>query len=186
MKVANIPYIIIIGLLVVIFFLRECRKVDNFTPPSADTVYVYVDSIVLVPVYHHYPVPTPYQVIDSFFIPAKVDTALILADWFLKRNYELVIVDDSTGKLTLKTSVQKNRLGEYELQGALHRLWRTKIKTETITLQERNKLLAGFILGYNGRDMGVAPTIYFLSKKTHLYSISYDPFNKVEIGRAHV
>jgi len=177
MKATNIPYIIIILLLVVIFLLRECGPGSKPVPPKVDTVYI--DSIVLVPVFHHYSIPKPYAVIDTFIIPAFVDTALILADWFLKRDYELPIIDDSTGKLTLTTSVSKNQLGAYQVQGTLKQLWRTQTITKTITLQERNKLLAGFILGYNGKDIGIAPTLYYLSKKHHLYSVSYDPFNKV-------
>jgi len=180
-----LPYFVIAGLILIILLQRECMNCPNVSETNTkDSIITHTEikeRIVNDTVYY----PKPYEVIkkdtihDTIF-RTKYDTVEAIKDYSLYRKYDLALINDSAGIVNCLVDVQFN-----QLKGTLFD--RTKIiEHHTFIAEEkRNKVFAGVQLGYSIPDtsMLVAPTLQFLTKKDHLYSISYEPFRKIaEVG----
>ena len=181
-----IPYILIVALLGIIFLQRECRplKVDPLIITKDTTIY-QVDTLTFNNTVY---LPKPYKVIEKDTIHDTIfrthaDTVKAIKDYSSYVKYELPLINDSTGKLKLDVDVQFNRIAKYQLKGTLYEK-KTIIEHNHYVIEEKkNKVFAGLQLGYSIPDtsMLIAPTLQFLTKKEHLYSISYEPFRKILI-----
>ena len=87
-----------------------------------ETVYVPFDTIRIVTQVPFVvkeetikPIPVQYWRIDTVTLEAKVDTAKIIADFFVRKFYDQVFVEDSTGYIRLKQIVEMNAITEQEL-----------------------------------------------------------------------
>jgi len=173
----SIPYIIIAILLVVIFFLRECSPVPKPCPPPSIVTHTDTNH---VPVNIPFPVPFPVNHIDTFTVPADVDTAAILKDYYALNTYDRTIINDSTGHLIIHDSVTHNRLKRYSLTGHMNMIEHTTTITNVITKPLHNRIFLGMQIGSNLNSIILLPTATLLTKKDKtLYSIGYDPFSKV-------
>jgi hypothetical protein len=173
----TIPYILIAILLVGIFFLRECSPDPKPCPP---TVVVTHTDTIHVPVNIPFPVPFPVNHIDTFTLPADVDTVAILKDYYALNTYNRTILDDSTGHLIIHDSVTHNRLKRYSLSGHINMIVHTITITNDITKPIRNRVFFGMQIGSNLNSLMLLPTATLFTKKDKtLYSIGYDPFSKV-------
>jgi hypothetical protein len=173
----SIPYIIIAILLVVIIFLRECSPKPKPCPPPS----VFTHTVTIhVPVNIPFPVPFPVNHIDTFTVPADVDTAAILKDYYALNIYVRTILDDSSGHLIIHDSVTHNRLKRYSLTGHINIIEHTTTITNDITKPLRNRVFLGLQIGSNLNSIMLFPTATLLTKKDKtIYSIAYDPFSKV-------
>lgn len=184
-----LPYFVIAGLILIIFLQRECNRCPDVKPIiiPKDSIY-YVDRPVFLSktVY----LPKPYKVIDTLFqhdtiFRTHADTLKAIKDYSLYRKYDLALINDSSGIVNCLVDVQFNKIAKYQLKGTLYN--RTKVieHHHYVMEEKRNKVFAGLQLGYSIPDtsMLVAPTIQLLTKKEHLYSVSYEPFRKIaEVG----
>ncbi len=178
MKLTHLPYLIILVLLAVIVLQRECYHCPSC--PNSDTIITSHTDTLIITHNHFFPKPPPDTVIrtDTLF----PDTSAILADYAALKIYNRTILDDSTGKISLLDSVQFN-----SLQGSqLSAVYFPKHTVETITRtvykseQPKVKIFAGFSLGVSYPFKPIlAPKFSLLTKKDYLYSISYDPINKL-------
>jgi hypothetical protein len=172
-----VPYIIIAILLVVIIFLRECSPKPKPCPPP--TVITHTDTIH-VPVNVPFPEPYPVNHIDTFTIPAVIDTAAILKDYYALNIYDRTIINDSTGLLIIHDSVTHNRLKRYSLTGHINMIELTTTITNDVTIPLRNRVFLGMQIGSNLNSLMIVPTATLLtSKDKTCYTVAYDPFSKV-------
>lgn len=185
-----IPYFVIVALLGIILLQRECMNCPNVSEPNTkDSIITHTEikeRIVNDTVYY----PKPYEVIkkdtihDTIF-KTHADTLKAIKDYSLYRKYDLALINDSAGIVNCLVDVQFNQIAKYQLKGTLYD--RTKVieHNHYVVEEKRNKVFAGVQLGYSIPDtsMLVAPTLQFLTKKDHLYSVSYEPFRKIaEVG----
>lgn len=115
----------------------------------------------------------PDTIYDTIFIhdDGTVDSAAIIKDWLTIRNYADTLVNNDTATLIVFDQVYKNRIQNRRYSLLMH-------PQPVVYSEKRTKLFAGF--GANGWTdaFGVHGTLAILTKKDHLYSISYDPINK--------
>ena len=183
-----LPYFVISGLILIILLQRECNplKVDPLVITKDTTIY-QIDTLTFNNTVY---LPKPYKVIDTLFqhdtiFRTKYDTVTAVKDYSLYRKYDLALINDSAGIMNCLVDVQFNKVAKYQLKGTLYD--RTKIVEHNhyVVEEKRNKVFAGLQLGYSIPDttMLVAPTLQFLTKKDHLYSVSYEPFRRIaEVG----
>ena len=167
---AKVPYIIIAVLLVIIGIMQQCKE----TPKPIITTIIR-DSIINTTVDRWHAAPKPIRIVDTFNIPANVDTALILADYYKLRHYSLPIGTDSTGDLTLNTTVQNNQLGAYRITGHYKTYIRTI--TESKAAESKRKIFVGTTV-MAGENMGIAANLMYINRQDRAFSVAYDPFNK--------
>ncbi len=191
MMLRLIPYYIIIFLLLVIFFLQECRHPDNYRdpkcPPTVSDTVVQIQTQV-IPVVRYYPIPEPYAVVDSFW--HNVDTSFILRNCiatfksFASLNvYNRQLLNDSTGNLVIHDSVQYNKLKSFSLSGQVN--VRSIYHTITVRSPPKTQLFLGSQFGSNLNQLYIVPSFFIITPKSHFYSLGYEPFQKfVFVGLA--
>ncbi len=107
----SIPWIIVSLLLSTMFVYRECNR-----PVKIE--YLPGDTITKTDTIKGDSVPVPYQVVkiekeDSIVyveVPALVDSAGIILDYFAKRYYDIDIINDSLLYVRIEALVQENKL----------------------------------------------------------------------------
>ena len=179
---ANLSIFIIAGLLVYIFFAQECVHPKQSKETSRfDTVTLTITKEVPVNIYHSKPYPV--RVVDSFF--QQVDTTAIRAnsieiwrDYNRSRVYDIPVINDSNGVLTLRGSVQFNELQAYSITGHYNAVRTTQTITNNIVPAKRNKVFLGATVASDLTSISVFPTATLLTRKEHFYSIGYNPFTK--------
>lgn len=105
-------YIIIlsIAMLLLGFLLGRLSVTDKITVETKEVVKnVPSPYIVRDTIYSPLPALTFYKV-DTCYIMQKVDTAEILHDYFLSRQYRLDFSNDSIGKFIVDAEVNQNKL----------------------------------------------------------------------------
>ena len=179
---AKLPYIVIACLLVYIFLLRECSKPKPCPEIKSDTVFVTTTDTLKI--YKHYPKPKPDQIIDSVWTWMAVDTAEILAEcqqmgqlYNSTRIYNRRFDFDSCGYVDLTDTVRRNLLQGYEAVSHLNLIRQTQIITRVEVPPARIGIHLGAVLSY-GNEFGIVPTAALVTKKKHLYTIGYNPFDK--------
>lgn len=181
MKTRDLIYLIIIAALaLMVFMLRECdRPCPEFPAPSVviDTIHDTTEVAVYIPA------PDPDTIIDSIPVTGKVDTALILADYYKYRSYTLELKNDDTAQLFLHTGVFKNELQGSSLTGRYFTYTVTNTVTNTVEVEKQSrKIFIGLQMAGGVDHLGVAPGLMYMSKKDHPYSLAYDPINKQGYG----
>jgi len=174
-----LPYIVIAALAILLFLAREFPSC-----PDCDTKIEYRDSItekvvlVPVPVNNNIPKPKPIHEVDSFPMYMPVDTGAILADYNKKRDYDVPLINDSTGTVSVKTSVYQNKLGPMKVYGTIQSR-EHYIYTNTVVKEEpKRKLFLGATLTSGLAYFGASADVMYVSKKDHPYRIAIDPFNR--------
>jgi len=182
LKNLDFKTLLILGLILVIIFLRACSgekkdgqdkiiKVDGkkyvLVKHTVDTVYqkvtetVYRDGETIyvdVPIYVN--------------VPINVDTSKILKDYYAKYTFkDTLTLKDSLGFITVIDTIFKNRLYK--------RIWTSSINKITINeklyLKDPPKLqfFVGGTLGFDKVNLinFAGPTFVLKDKKEHLYSM---------------
>ena len=101
----------IVGFLISRAFIEEPTPIIKESIKYEPSPYVVHDTIEK---------PVPYEVIRDTTIylpgkPIKVDTAAILADYFLRRKYKLDFSTDTTGTFLINAEVYENKLVRFVL-----------------------------------------------------------------------
>lgn len=167
----------IVSLIVVIIIMRSCQP---STPNRVDPVPIVIESTNYTPIitnedktiYLKYTETTaPDTIYDTIFNSnGNLDTLAILKDWLIKRDYIDTIVDNDSAMIIITDEVWKNRI--------TNRSFRYTLYPQTIKVPDRRvKIFVGF--GAHGwkDSFGVHGSAALLTKKDHLYTLSYDPIN---------
>jgi len=171
------PWIIIIILIGIIFFLRECTPVPECPEcPDPDTIEVVRYDTVRYEVVHY----QPQIVYKDHFVEVNkmVDTAAILADFFTHNYYADTLVNDSLAFVLIEDTVTQNQIAHR--RKTIRIFPATVYKTTTVTKQAdpRRKLFVGLGVGRSVESFGLAPSLLYISKKETAYSLSFDVLNK--------
>jgi len=115
--IKDVRNLIIIVLLGMVLFLSYCAGCgDKQTSTRTDTIRTTTiipgDSIPYIK-----EVPKPYPVNTTVYVPVDVpiDTGAILEKYFEKQDYDIVLRDDTSMFIRIKTSVYVNELGPVTL-----------------------------------------------------------------------
>jgi hypothetical protein len=116
----------IVGFLISRAFIEEPTPIIKESIKYEPSPYVVHDTIEK---------PVPYEVIRDTTIylpgkPIKVDTAAILADYFLRRKYKLDFSTDTTGTFLINAEVYENKL--VNATSTVRPLYRTRTKETVI------------------------------------------------------
>lgn len=175
-------FILVLILLVIILITRECRgpktqavKADTVT---TEKVIVELDTIVRTKIVQKI---VPYETIDCLYY--DVDTGAILADYNRVRVYRRLLWSDSMADITLTDTVFRNQLQGAKIKAFFFTHDTTRIITRiinTLPPPPRNKVFIGFQTGMiiPTNKIIITPTLTLNTRRDHLYSIGYDPFNK--------
>lgn len=158
--------------LILVIFFNKCGSEQPQIIKEKTEIHNYYDST-------EKPIPVKYTVPgEPIFIPvpAKVDTAKILALYFAKYPYSRVFSND-TVTISLNDTLSQNRFSH---PGKMSYKWHLPIKTvesTTITVEQPKKitLLIGAHINFNHRffqDFG--PDIYLKTKRDQLIGVGYD------------
>jgi len=177
------PYLVIAILVVMLILQRECGipsaiVTGNDIITRTDTV-IHHDTILLKGKVIY---TDPVETIDCVYVYA--DTAQILADYNCLKIYKRLLWADSLAEITTFDTVYQNSMLGSHVEALFHIRDTTIIRTQYIREKEkaRIKVFAGVQIGYAAPACLIAaPTLSVLTKKEHLYSISYDHFNKAFI-----
>ena len=169
---------IILILVAILFLQRECSRPDK-EPPLPDTIRITKQVYDTTVIEKTITKTRPVEVIREIEIPADVDTAAILADFFAKNVYHRVLIDDTTALIEMTDTVHQNQL----LQGKLKYINRTPVTIhETYIIHPpdppRFQLYAGGFIQGNTEHFGAGAAIFALTPRSHLYGLGYDPLNK--------
>lgn len=176
-KLLNPAFLIIILLLVIVLFQRECSrpvaeipKTDTITK---DSIVVQVDTVDR---WHKVAAQEPDSVVYYSTDTIHDSAANIL------NIYKRKLWDDDKALITCTDSVYRNKLLGAHVDAKFFIHDTTHYITEIIRQPApapRNKVLIGFETGWIPDKVILAPTIALMTKRDHLYSLSYDPLNKL-------
>jgi len=167
------PYIVIILMLI---YIGECTRQEqpvtivNTIDTVTVTDTVYIEGKI---VYN----PIPYEVVDTFIVSPKVDTAKILTEYVLLRKYNLPITNDSNSKISVQANVQFNRISDYTFTAEIYPKTTIITQNHTIIPPTKNKLIIGAVLASNGQNLGFIPTVGLKTKKESVFTVGYDVLN---------
>jgi len=177
----DLKTMLILGLIIVILFMRMC---DGESDPNKKTIKIDgkkyevikhdIDTLI-VPVKE-----TIFKKGETIFkeeiiyvdVPSKVDTNLILKDYFAKVVYKDTLkLKDSLGYITITDTITKNSI--------LNRLYNTSInKTtikETLIVKDlpRNQLYVGGLVGFDRTNIVnfLGPNLTLKTKKDKMFSL---------------
>ena len=171
-------------LLLIVIVQQQCRKECQPCPgPDTVTVTHYrTDTIRITKVVYK---PVPVVQVDS--VPVYIDTNQAVSDYYVLRNYDIPLQDDSAAKLSLIADVWKNSLQKAGLRGQVYQ--REKVIEHTVTQvipdKKRFKAFIGIVPGLSMSDttLMLSGVVAFQDKRERQYLIMYEPFMKqYEIG----
>ena len=172
--------ILLIGL---VLLLRECSVTCPDCPPMGDTITMVThttDTLTLHGKTEYFPVPfVVFDTLRDMVYSTHADTLKAMRDYQVLRAYRLPLFDDTNGKIDVLASVQFNEIAEWRYEGKVYNHQTTIERNHYVMEKPRAKLFAGLAIGYQIPEgkMQLAPGLALLTKKDHLYSASYDPFN---------
>ena len=170
--------LIVLGYMI---FDKPCKPCQNVTDTVTVTHY-RTDTIRITKVVYK---PIPVVQVDSF--PVYIDTNQAVKDYYVFRNYDILLRDDSAARLSLIADVWKNSLQKAELRGQVYQ--REKVIEHTVTQvipdKKRFKAFIGIVPGLSMSDttLMLSGVVAFQDKRERQYLAMYEPFRKqYEIG----
>ncbi len=163
----NLSWVVILGLLGIIIFMRACDKNPEIIEPKIVTKIdtVYVDRTIRDTVY----TPGPVQVITRK-LPVRIDTVKVLNDYYAKKVYKDTIKLDGIGSyVVVKDTITENKVASRQTFGNLKYPIVTKETTITIPPIQKNQVYGGFIL--SGPNLGMGPQLILKTKKDKLFQV---------------
>lgn len=177
-------YIVIGVLIIVIIIMQMCHRSDTKVVYK-DKHHYRVDSVITIDTLRdttriiskvYIPGHTDTIYVD---IPANVDTAKILKDYYTKYYQVDTLKNDTSALIIVKDTISQNRTQSRQWEFVNNRP--TQIINKYYTYVENkpfNLHFGGFIGG--GPDMFLCgPSIMVTTNKHSTYGINYDPFNKI-------
>lgn len=111
-------------------------------------------------------------------IPADVDTASIIKNYYSKNHYNDSTSNDSV-KVYFSAYTHRNELKDLKLSYRITAKERLVIQTKTV---EKQLLFLGLDVCSNGSNLGLYPSLYF-DVRRGMIGGGYDPLNKsVKVG----
>lgn len=172
------PWIIISVLILLLVLQQECHHCPDVgnTVSKTDTCYIAGDTVI-----RELPVVIPSKP-DSIVpqpIPANIDSAAVAMAFYSKVFGNAILVDDTSMYAGFNYLIEQNRLQWFIPKVANRRPTAIIHNTSIIeSVKPRNKFFAGVGIGRSMNEFGLAPSVALLTKKDHLYSVSYDLINK--------
>ncbi|MDD4515401.1 hypothetical protein [Massilibacteroides sp.] len=168
----NIAILLLIGLL---FLQRECSRPEPQQPTHSKTEVWHYDTTHYV---YKIGIPYPVEKLVPVEIPANVDTAAILQEFFSRNVYHRVLKDDSLAMIALQDTVSRNSLGRATLIYENRRP--TQIITNITTYADPvNKVFVGPAVGANLEgDFMLGASALLVTRRDNAYQLTVDPFNK--------
>ena len=174
--------LIIVVLLAFIVFMGYCGGCGDERPQVVyDTVY---SEIVLpgdsFPVRDTIFQPKPYAVIKSDTLWKQADSAGIIMQYWNRMMYDIVLRDDTSMLVRIKTSVYKNTLQAVELISQNRRPWhisQTIVQPPDIIEERKFKMFVGLTVGGSADKLSLAPGVLF-QYKSFLSGVNYEVFSK--------
>ncbi len=173
----QVPWIIIVALLVIIFFQRECKH----QPPANPQPVILYDTIhdtLSYPLFKYIPRLIYRDTGTVKWKSLPVDTSAILADYFAKRFYKDTLLNDTNALIIVSDTISQNKI-IYRLPDL--RIYPHIIRQTTYLKQKasfRRKLFLGIGAGGGFNRFGLSANMLYITKKDHAYSFSYDLLNK--------
>lgn len=163
---------IILLLLNGLWLQRACHRCPECPELKVSKTVVPGDSVAVA-----YKVVLP-KTTDTIYqsIPASIDTAAIIRNYFASFRGTDTLANDSSVFVSINWTVSQNSLTA--IQPFIANRRPTSIISLSPVVHPKNKLYAGFLLGSQGRQPGFGPALSYQSKNDVLYSISYDLFNR--------
>lgn len=181
LKRLDLKTLLIIGLIIIVILMRACdsgvkapgetMKIDGkkyeVLKRTVDTVKVKVPTIEYRAGKNIYS-ETPIYV----EVPAKVDTASILKDYYAKRVYiDTLKLKDDLGYVIVNDTVHQNSL--------LGRMWNAQVNKTTIKEQiivkelPRNQVYIGLVGGFDKKNIVnfAGPSLILKTKSDKIYSL---------------
>jgi len=180
----DLKTILIIGLIVVIFLMRMCegngeedgKKIVKIDGKKYELIKHTVDTVI-VPV-----VQTEYKKGETIYrervvevevpVPTKVDTGIILKDFFSKFVYKDTLkLKDSLGYIAVTDTITQNKILGRFYDAHVNK---TTIKETTIVKElPNNQVYIGGVAGFDKTNIVnfVGPTLVFKTKKDKMFSI---------------
>ena len=171
------PWIIILVLLIVIFFQRECNQKAD-CPEYPEIVSDTIHDTVEVSVTNYIPNITYRDTGSVVWMYRSIDTALILSDYFTKYYYQDTLLNDTSALFIISDTITQNKIVYRNPQLTIypHSIRQTtyikQVSPPTI------KLLAGLGIGRSKEHFALSPSLMLITKKQTAYSLSYDLFIK--------
>lgn len=171
-----------IALLLFVVLQRECYRPKPKISIRADTVEVVKYTIRHDTVKSSNSISRPYpDTVYLSYIPIVNDSTALI-EYNKVKIYHRNLWDDVMAKIVLTDTIFRNNLLGFHLDAEFFRHDTTRYVTKFITTLSdptRTKVFVGFQAGiYLPNKIIAAPTLAILTKKEHLYSLAYDPFNK--------
>ena len=168
---------VIIGLILSIVFMRQCRK-----PCEESTIISHIDTITQYDTIKEFVHSQPQVIYEWQTDTIFVDTANAIADYFVTRQYTDTL-KDSSYKIVINDKVSRNRLygreSDIEIYNKTNYI--TLFKTDTVFIakpyEQKFRLYMG--IGINGwtDKFGFSGNIGF-ARNNSAYFLGYDPLNK--------
>ncbi len=174
------PWLIIIVLIVVIIFQRECNPSIKYTDRNHN-IEVVIDTIYDTVEIHSIQYVPSISYIDTGSVVWKyhsIDTALILADYFTKYYYQDTLLNDTNALFIVSDTITQNRIVSRIPQLTIYpRLIKQTTFVKQVS-QPNAKLFIGIGIGRNRAQFALAPSLMLITKKQTAYSLSYDLLNR--------
>lgn len=175
--------LIIAGLIGVIIFMRACSPSP---PPQEPEIITTVDTVkVKVEVPVEVKVPIPFKVEVPKEIPAKIDTAAVIQDYFTKRTYEDTVRIAGMGYVAIHDEIAANRIVVRRTSG--HFTY-PKI-TVTTTINNPPKLTNKVFVGFQvmAPVIGAGGQLTLLTKQDAMYQVGggltpYGPYGSFSMS----
>ena len=176
------PYVLIIFILIgLLIFTKECSKGKKCPEPIVkiitETKIEYDTIEITKTIYKPLPKDTIYITILE-----DIDTLEILKDYYSKKYYYNVYLDDTTAYIATKDTIYQNEIYSSELTFINRRP--TIINTTTIhydTCKPCSRFNIGFggFIGVGVNEIQAGPSVMLTTNKKSSYTLSYDIINKV-------
>ncbi len=170
----QIPQYIIILLLGALLLERECSG-DRIAHSGDTSLFTYKSFDTNT--YHINPVVKPSPVYITYnHVPAIVDTAEILKDYFATYHYNISVADSNlTGSVSGRIS--RNRIDTLAFKYKW--LKPVTITNTVITRENKKKLFAGFHVGLSRSGItDFGPEAIFVTAKDRCYKANFDFIDK--------
>jgi len=178
----DLKTILILGLIIVILFMRMCNgdstetnnKIINVDGKKYEVIKHTTDTVIVPVKQIEYRNGKTIYVEKPIYVnvPAKVDTILILKDYFAKYTYKDTLkLKDSLGYITITDTISKNKI--------LNRLFEANINKmiikDSIFIKDlpRNQFFLGVTAGFDRTNIVnfFGPNLVLKTKEDKMYSL---------------
>lgn len=171
------PWIIIVVLLGIIFFQKECSTLTDM-PVLPEVI---IDTIHDTVVVHSVQYVPSISYIDTGSVKWQynsIDTALILSDYFSKYYYQDTLLNDTNALFIISDTITQNRIVYRNPKLTIYPKFIKQTTYIKHVVPPTMKLLAGIGIGRSSKHFALSPSLMLITKKQTAYSLSYELLNR--------